>query len=123
MPLMPKIQPRTDAQRAGEIERDLIRYEAKVGSQLFGKVPKGRRRQFFCMDEHTWIWYEEWRDKRGRRQSVTTRYEIRPSGIIKIQDGKTYEGVSKAEADHLHQATELYRKKVGAEYMRVMQSL
>lgn len=124
MKLLPKIQPRVDHhQKAKAIERTLMRYEAKVGSELFGKVPKGHRRQFFCLDEHTWIWHEEWKDQKGRRQAVTTRYELRPSGVLKVQDGKTYESLSKIEAQNLFHATELYRQRVNKEYQRLLKSL
>ncbi len=34
-------------------ERQLIRRESKIGSQLFGQVPSGRSREFFCLDERT----------------------------------------------------------------------
>ena len=120
MSLLPKIQPRSEAQKAADAERSLLRYEAEVGSRLFGKVPKGHRRQFFCLDKNTWIWHEEWKNTKGVNQSVTTRYEITPSGILKIQDGKTYQKLSAQEAKHLAQATHLYREKVVQEYDRVL---
>ena len=41
-------------------ERDLIRLESEIGAQLFGPLPKGRRREFFCLDASTWIWHEEY---------------------------------------------------------------
>ena len=41
-------------------ERELIQLESEIGAQLFGEIPKGHRREFFCLDEKTWIWYEEW---------------------------------------------------------------
>ena len=123
MNLLPKILPRDDKQRLADIERSLLRYEAQVGSHLFGKIPKGHRRQFFCLDEHTWIWHEEWKDVKGKRQDVTTRYELRPSGVLKIQDGKTYQRISQNEAQHLFQATEIYRQKVNREYDRILQTI
>lgn len=77
--------------------RDLIRMESKIGSQLFGPVPKGHRREFFCLDEHTWIWYEEWSDAKGKRQSITTRYEVHPNNILKVQDNQPYQVVEGEE--------------------------
>ena len=62
MSLLPKIVPRDDAQRSATIDRELIRREAAIGGTLFGSLPKGGQRQFFCLDEHSWIWYEEWKD-------------------------------------------------------------
>jgi hypothetical protein len=92
--------------------RDLIRMESKIGATLFGPVPKGHRREFFCLDDHTWIWYEEWLDSKGKRQSVTTRYEIHPTGILKVQDGQPYEVVNGTELHNFALATRMYRQQV-----------
>lgn len=122
MTLLPKIFPWGDqAQQNDSIDRELIRREAEIGGQLFGPVPKGRHRNFFCLDEYTWVWHEEWTEN-GKRQSLTTRYEIRPNGVLKIQGNRPYERLSKEEARNLYAATELYRQKVGAEYQRVLQA-
>jgi hypothetical protein len=93
-------------------ERDLIRLESKIGSQLFGPIPKGHRREFFCLDEHTWIWYEEWNDAKGKRQSITTRYEVHPNNILKVQDNQPYQIVEGTELQNLAMATRLYREQV-----------
>lgn len=93
-------------------DRDLIRMESKIGAQLFGPVPKGHRREFFCLDEHTWIWYEEWLDQNGKRQSVTTRYEVHPNNILKVQDGHPYQIVEGEELRNLATATRHYREQV-----------
>lgn len=92
--------------------RDLIRMESKIGAQLFGDIPKGHRREFFCLDEHTWIWYEEWTDAAGKLQSVTTRYEIHPNGILKVQDNQPYQVVEGEELNNFAMATRLYREQV-----------
>jgi hypothetical protein len=93
-------------------ERDLIRMESKIGGQLFGPVPKGHRREFFCLDEHTWIWYEEWVDANGKAQSVTTRYEVHQNNILKVQDGHPYQVVEGVELQNLAMATRKYREQV-----------
>jgi hypothetical protein len=111
--------PRTPQQRQIELERRLIRGEAQIGGKLFGPVPKGHSRQFFCLDEHTWIWHEEWIVK-GRRHAVTTRYRARPNGVGKIQNGRTTR-LSVQEARHLYKAIELYQQKVHADYELKMQ--
>src|SRR5690606_33349331 len=90
--------------------RDLIRKEAQVGGQLFGPVPQGGSRQFFYLDKHSWIWHEEWIDNQGRRQSLTTRYEIRPTGILKAQGSQPYHYVGPDEARNLFKAIRLYYK-------------
>lgn len=100
-------------------ERDLIRMESVIGGRLFGPVPSGHNRQFFCLDERTWIWYESWTDYLGNQRSITTRYEVRPDGIIKAQDGKVYTYVNEEEARNLVHATELYRQEVAREIYHV----
>ena len=32
-------------------ERELLQLESEIGSKLFGDVPTGHRREFFCLDE------------------------------------------------------------------------
>lgn len=102
-------------QRLTELYRNLIRREARIGGQLFGPIPKHGRREFFCLDEHTWIWHEEWTDEHGKHQAVTTRYDVRPAGVIKIQDGQPDRYVSLDEAQRLYQAVNLYYKRVEAD--------
>lgn len=103
------------AVKDAEQYRNLIRREAKIGGQLFGPVPKGGRREFFCLDEHTWIWHEEWVDQNGQSQTKTTRYDVRPNGILKAQDGQHYQHVTPDEARHLREAVHLYRDRVRTE--------
>ncbi len=122
MNFVPKIFPRNnDDQRQAEVERSLIRREAQIGGSLFGPTPKGRRREFFCLDEHTWVWHEEWIEN-GQRQVVTTRYNVRPGGVLKSQGKQGYQRLSKDEARNLYRATEMYRQLVGAEYQRLLQT-
>jgi len=102
-------------QRQEELYRNLMRHEARIGGELFGPIPKGHRREFFCLDEHTWIWHEEWTDAEGKRQIRTTRYDIRPSGIMKAQDGQPYRPLEGQEAQHLRAAVIQYRDRVKKE--------
>jgi hypothetical protein len=107
----------SEEERRVRLRRDFIRHEAKIGGQLFGPVAPGGRREFFCLDEYTWIWYEEWKDKSGNPQSRTTRYEVRPGrGILKAQDGsRHYSRVTGQEAVRLHDATQAYQRRVYGE--------
>lgn len=94
-------------------ERDLIRRESEIGARLFGEVPKGHRREFFCLDERTWIWHEEWIDPETKQKhSITTRYEIRDSGILKVQDSQPYQTVTGEELKNLIMAIQLYYEQV-----------
>jgi hypothetical protein len=95
--------------------RDLIRREATIGGKLFGPIQPGGRREFFCLDAHTWVWHEEWVDQTGKRHMVTTRYDVRPHGIFKAQDGQPYQPLLGQEVVHFYKATKLYDKRVKAE--------
>ncbi|MDQ5886673.1 MAG: hypothetical protein QG628_1070 [Patescibacteria group bacterium] len=102
-------------ERQAELYRNLIRHEAKIGGTIFGPVPKGGRREFFCLDQRTWVWHEEWIDENGQHKSKTTRYDVRPNTILKAQDGSHYQQVGPEEAQHLREAVVLYEKRVKAE--------
>lgn len=119
--MLPKIAPRNNAKRRATIERDLIRKEAQIGASVFGPVPKGHIRQFFCLDAHTWVWHEEWSDS-GQKQVVTTRYNVRPNGILKSQNGQPYQPLTPKETHNLRQAAHLYRQKVHAMYQQMLQA-
>ncbi|HYH75775.1 MAG TPA: hypothetical protein VD735_07510 [Candidatus Saccharimonadales bacterium] len=105
---------REEERRAREY-RDLIRKEAAIGGKLFGPIPKGGRREFFCLDRNTWVWHEEWVAQDGKRHTVMTRYDVRPQGIYKAQDGQPYRPLSFDEAKHFYKAIKLYDKAVSAE--------
>jgi hypothetical protein len=95
--------------------RELIRQEATIGGLLFGPIPKGGRREFFCLDPHTWVWHEEWTDQNGKQHAVTTRFDVRPHGVFKAQDGQPYRPLAGQEATHFFQAARLYNKRVKSE--------
>lgn len=94
-------------------ERQLIELESEIGSQLFGPIPAGHHRDFFCLDEHTWVWHEEWVDTAtGQRRTSTTRYEIHDTGILKAQDGINYRFLEGQELNNLTLAIRLYYEQV-----------
>lgn len=102
------------AEKRVQLLRNLMRKEAKIGGELFGPVPSGVRREFFCLDEHTWVWHEEWIDQQGQRVMQTTRYDVRPDGILKSQNGH-YQSVSYQEARRLYDAAVEYRNRITKE--------
>lgn len=119
MPLRKLISQTTDQRahvRRHQLKQGLLRKGAKLGGTLFGPIPRGHRREFFCLDKHTWVWYEEWKDNTGSTKSLTTRYDVRPSGIIKIQEGQPNTYVSLEEARNLQHAAHQYRQKFDAEF-------
>lgn len=103
-----------DSQRKADLYRKLLRHEARIGGEVFGPVRPGGRREFFCLDEHTWVWHEEWIDQNGQHQYATTRYDVRPNGLVKSQNGQ-YKPVSDQEARNLLNAAELYKQRVNSE--------
>lgn len=106
-------------QTQADIRRALLHYEARIGGELFGPIPKGNRREFFCLDEHTWVWHEEWKDELGKRQVMTTRYDVRPSGVVKSQGNSVYQALGEQEAENFHAAVQLYGQRVGSELRRL----
>lgn len=103
-----------DQQRKKTLYHNLIRREAQIGGTVFGPIPKGTRREFFCLDERTWVWHEEWKDETGQPHIRTTRYDVRPSGVLKSQNG-TYQTLSDGEAQRLRRAIELYYDRVSTQ--------
>jgi len=104
--------PKSQAQLEIESQRAVLRKEAEIGGTVFGPVPVGVRREFFCLDTHTWIWHEEWTDTNRQQHVRTTRYDIRPHGIFKAQDGQTYRPLTQDEAINLYFAVREYNKSV-----------
>lgn len=104
----PQIQ--SNGKKSQQVQLSLIRREAVLGGELFGPIPSGHRREFFCLDEHTWVWHEEWLEN-GQTRSKTTRYEVQPDRVLKIQNGQYYT-LDKDEAKNLYRATQLYGPKV-----------
>lgn len=105
--------PTSGSKRPRFTRRDLIRMESRIGGQLFGPVAKGHRREFFCLDRYTWVWYEEWVDPATRKKvSTTTRYEIHNNGILKVQEGQPYKFVEGEELTNLVWAMHLYYEEI-----------
>ena len=92
-------------------ERELIEMESKIGARLFGPIPTGHRREFFCLDDTSWIWYEEWREN-GKWQKMTVRYEIQAAGVLKVQEGARYSYLEGAELKNFINAVQTYHDTV-----------
>lgn len=100
-------------------ERELLQLESEIGAKLFGEIPAGHHREFFCFDEKTWIWYEEWKDpKNGKRRNTTTRYEVHEKGILKVQEGARYSFIEGEELHNLVIAVSLYYEQVARDVYR-----
>jgi hypothetical protein len=114
--LLSVIIPDNQQARNTQIHREVLRDAARMGGTLFGPVPKGNRREFFCLDRQTWVWHEEWTDASNIRHARTTRYDIRPHGIFKAQDGMPYQPLSAEESHRLYMAAYNYQQQLHAKY-------
>ncbi len=108
-------------EKRAQFKKALIHFEARIGGGLFGTVPKNHRREFFCLDERTWVWHEEWVDAQGHNRALTTRYDVRLDGsIIKSQGSASYQSLTPEELRHFKQAVRMYGQRVDAEYRRLL---
>lgn len=99
-------------ERDNKLYDDLLHHEAEIGGKVFGKVPKNTHRRFFCLDEKTWVWHEEWTDANGKRQVRTTRYVIHDNHIFKTSDDKRFEKLNVDEAGRFYEAVKIYIRNV-----------
>lgn len=109
--------------RYSNAHRALLRHLAKLGGGVFGSIPRGVRREFFCLDERTWVWHEEWDDQAGQHHAITTRYDVRPDGILKSQGVNSYQRLSVQEERNFRAAVDLYGQRTYAEIQRLRQQI
>lgn len=100
-------------------ERELINLESEIGKELFGPVPEKHRREFFCLDDKTWIWHEEWMDADEKICSATTRYEIQEKGILKVQKNSRYTYLDGDELDNFAAAVAVYYERAAREIYKI----
>ena len=91
-----------------QVLHDLMMRESELAKGIFGEIGRGGRREFFCLDSRTWVWYEQWVDDAGESHTVTTRYMIRSKEIVKSQNGGAYHRLTLSEAKNFHKATKAY---------------
>lgn len=99
-------------------DETLLDLESKIGSKIFGQAPNGVRREFFNLDEKSWIWHEEYTDGNGQLRQFTTRYEIRDDKVVKIQPGPRYFEVKGQELANFHAAVNAYHRAVLSQIYR-----
>lgn len=104
--------------RTKPTRRELIQRESEIGGHLFGSIPADHHRQFFNLDPTTWVWYEEWVDKHGKKQTTTTRYEVHENGILKVQEGARYYYIEGSELVNLVNAMRIYYDRVTRDIYR-----
>ena len=112
---------RNDQVQKAETEKKLIKFESSIGRHMFGPIPEGHERDFFCLDPYNWIWNEAWKDETGNRVTLMTRYTIQPTGgVIKSQNGNTHRLVDDQEATNLYFAIKKYVAEVYSEYNQML---
>ncbi len=117
--LLKGVMRQSDQQRRVRARQAILHHMARIGGQVFGSIPAGVRREFFCLDRHTWVWHEEWIDQTGRRRAVTTRYDVRPRGILKSQGTNSYQRLTETEERNFRAAAEIYYQHAAHELNRL----
>lgn len=115
MPLLPKKTSHSPHKQ--RVHHDnLLRREAQVGGGVFGPVPDGHSREFFCLDEHTWIWSESWTNAETKlSENLFVRYEFSSHGVLKIVNGVAKGYVTGKELKNLLRAMRHYSERVQSE--------
>ena len=119
MKLLNAVMKSSREQRYANASRALLHYLAWRGGKIFGAVPGGVRREFFCLDPHTWVWHEEWTDQRGQHHAVTTRYDVNRHGILKSQGVNSYQRLTEQEERNFRAAARQYIAGSRAELRRL----
>ena len=91
---------------------ELINAESELGRTLFGPVPLGHRREFFASRPNVWIWHESFVNQLGKREEITIRYEVRPTGVYKKPVGGAYEKIEGEELANFRRAARGYLELV-----------
>ena len=100
-------------------ERELIEKESQIGRDIFGPAPANvTRREFFNLDQDTWMWHEETKNPDGTKSAHTVRYEIQPQGILKVMSGPKYEYLEGTELSNFVKATQEYYERVSTALYR-----
>jgi hypothetical protein len=96
----------------------LLREESAIGASLFGDRPSNERISFFkdYQDPNSWFFYQEITDKNGNKHSVTIRYEVHPTGVLRVSNKNgskvSYEFIKGQEFDNFMLATKMYHERV-----------
>lgn len=110
------VLPQFAAQKKRAKLRELMRRESQIGATLFGVVPKGHKRDFFCLDERTWIWTEQWFDTTTKTEKMMqVQYEFQSRGVLKTVDGVAVGFLQVEELARLLEAMHTYQQRVTTE--------
>ena len=97
----------------------LVNLESLVGANVFGLVPEGHRREFFCHTPTEWFWHEEWTDEYGMPKRQTVRYIVSGGQVVKKQVGQMNTVLAGAELSNFTRAVRKYLREVKREIYSV----
>lgn len=86
-----------------ELGRVILKHEAKLGAAIFKKAGNKGEREFYCLNETTWVW---------RQDAEIVFYKVNPTSIYKSNDGRSYRLAGRKEAKRLYAAARAYRHVV-----------
>jgi hypothetical protein len=113
---MTPVLPQFTAQKKRAKLRELMRRESQIGATLFGPIPSGHQRDFFCLDARTWVWIEQWYDHEAKSaKMMQVQYEFQTRGVLKSVDGVAVGFVQADELARLLKAIYTYQQKVHQE--------
>lgn len=97
-------------------KQQLLRQESKVGGSLLGNIPAGHQRDFFCIDQYTWVWTEQWNDPQTKQpQRMVVRYEFQPNAVLKYVNDQPRGHVVGKELANLVKAMKAYAPAVATQ--------
>lgn len=89
-----------------ELGKVILKHEAKLGAAIFKKTEDEVKREFYCLNETTWVW---------RQGAEIVFYKVNPTSIYKSNDGLSYRLAGRKEAKRLYDAARAYRHIVKAQ--------
>jgi hypothetical protein len=111
-----KVLSEKDAEIVSKLRTSLLKIEARVGAKIFGGTDGVYRREFYCLDNHTWVFKQA--DQEGNK--LTTYFDVRPSGVFKLKGG-SYCKLESVELHRFVEAVKIYQQKVMQEiYFRIV---
>lgn len=93
-------------------ERELLTLESEIGSRLFGPIPDGHRREFFCPMITLGSGMKNGSDSKKKLERSTVRYEISDQGVLKVQEGASATAISQEEPENFYVAVRMYYEQV-----------
>jgi len=93
----------------------LVNLESAVGARVFGAMPEGHRREFFCHTPTEWFWHEEWVDEYGMPKRQTVRYLVSGGQVLKKQVGQMNTVLAGPELRNFTRAVRKYLREVKRE--------